>query len=164
MVPVISFVGRHNSGKTTFLSTVINELAKDGIKVAVVKHASTHLDIPLENDSEKLFNAGAALVYASSPDISIQYKREMEKSLEEIYTNISDDIDILITEGYKHEPHYKIEVMRKEISDISMDLENTLALVTDFSVATKIPVFNFDQGFDMAKFIKEKLNIDSSNI
>lgn len=38
MIPVISFVGRSNSGKTTYLIKLISELKKRGYKVAVIKH------------------------------------------------------------------------------------------------------------------------------
>ena len=38
-VPIVCFVGKSNSGKTTFIERVIPELVRAGYKIATVKHA-----------------------------------------------------------------------------------------------------------------------------
>ena len=39
MIPVISFIGRSGSGKTSLLEKVVAELKKRCVKVAVIKHS-----------------------------------------------------------------------------------------------------------------------------
>ena len=75
ILPTISFVGRHNSGKTTILTRVINRLTAAGYKVALIKHTHHDLDIGGNKDSELMLKAGAEFVLASSPQLSIQYQR-----------------------------------------------------------------------------------------
>ncbi len=36
--PAVSFVGRHNSGKTTLLEKVIAELVSRGLNIGTIKH------------------------------------------------------------------------------------------------------------------------------
>ena len=47
-VPIVSFVGRSNSGKTTLIERVIPELVRAGYKVATVKHAGHGFDLDTE--------------------------------------------------------------------------------------------------------------------
>lgn len=75
MVPVIAFVGRHNSGKTTLLCRIIGRLQERRIECAVIKH-SHHLLTPDSYDSGKLYAAGAKQVYLSTPQETLIYLRE----------------------------------------------------------------------------------------
>ena len=66
MPPIISIVGKSNSGKTTFLEKVVRELKRRGYRVAVVKH-STH-DIKIDQpgkDTWRLAQAGSDVVVFS---------------------------------------------------------------------------------------------------
>lgn len=151
MIPVVSFVGRHNAGKTTLLVNIIEKLSQKGIKVAVIKHASHVLDIG-KHDSDRLFNAGASTVYASSPEMTILYRRHKEKGLDEIISELSGG-DLLITEGYKKESHPKIEVLRKEIDTEKMKLDNVIARVADFAIDDSLPRFDFGQIEEISDFL-----------
>ncbi len=158
MIPVVSFVGRHNAGKTTLLVNIIEKLSQKGIKVAVIKHASHVLDIRTEHDSDRLFNAGASTVYASSPGTTVVYRRHREKGLEEIISEISG-VDLLITEGYKKESYPKIEVLRKEIDTETMKLDNVIARVADFAIDDSLPLFDFGQIEEISDFLSRSLGL-----
>jgi molybdopterin-guanine dinucleotide biosynthesis protein B len=153
VAPIISFVGKHNSGKTTLLTGIISILEQRGIRTAIIKHASSGMDLSGFRDSDRLFTAGASKVYASSPGVSLFYRREENISLQKIYKEISDDVDLVITEGFKKEPFPKIEVLRKEISTSTLNIENVLARVTDFSLDSSLPCFTFDQQEEIVDFI-----------
>lgn len=158
MKPVISFVGKHNAGKTTFLSAVVRELTDLGVCVAVIKHSSSNLTISADTDSDKLFNAGAGQVGVISPDASIIYRRyKNEPQLSTVIENLSEEADLIITEGYKKEPFPKIEVMRQAISQESFKLNNTIAMVADFDIDTDIEKFSFQQTSEAAQFIIRNL-------
>lgn len=153
MAPIISFVGKHNSGKTTLLAGIVSILEQQGIKTAVVKHASSGLDLTGERDSDRLFQAGATQVYAASPGLSLLYRRENDVKLETIYHQIGDDVDLVISEGFKTEAFPKIEVLRKEISTSILNIDNVVARVADFPLEGSIPCFNFNQQKEIASFI-----------
>ena len=156
MAAIISFVGKHNSGKTTFLIGIINKLQQRGIKTAVVKHAHKGLDLPGSFDSDRLFAAGASIVYASSPEFSLIYRRNQEEwSIEQIYAQIAGDVDLVITEGFKGKDFPKIEVLRREISTSTLEITNVLARVTDFTLEESVPTFSFEQQEEITAFILE---------
>lgn len=160
MIPVISFIGRHNSGKTTVLTGVIDCLSAAGYRVAVVKHAHHGLDIEPLKDSERFLKAGANFVLASSPGLSMQYRRQAnELDFSQIMEQVPTDIDLVIVEGYKQENLPKIEVLRSEIDTKAMLLPQTLALVSDFIIATDIPVFDSHNIEDITRFILREMGI-----
>jgi len=117
----------------------------------VIKHASHYVSIEPAGDSEKLFLAGADVVYVASPEISIKYEHRPELSLNSIYEQVAEGMDLIITEGFKRESAMKIEVMRREISTRPLEVENVIARVTDFPIDGDIPTF--DQAEQIAQFI-----------
>ena len=142
MTPLISLVGRHNSGKTTVLIALLHELKKRNLRAAVIKHSHGYFSFNGENDSDRLFNTGVEAVYAVSPDITLRYRRQMEVGLTEYLTEfVEDDLDLILLEGYKQESLPKIEILRQEIDCISMGLEGTLAIVSDFELTTDLVRF-----------------------
>ena len=60
MTAVISFIGHHNSGKTTIITQVITSLLERGFRVGAVKHAPQLDDLDsADTDSARLRDAGA---------------------------------------------------------------------------------------------------------
>lgn len=159
MKPIISFTGRHNSGKTTILKGVIGYLSAAGLKVALIKHSHHGFDIQPVKDAEILFNAGADFVIATSPGVSLQYERHAEKSLAEVLAAVPESMDLIIVEGFKNEALDKIEILRQEIDPEPMLLPQTIALVADISLSAELPVFTHDQIREIAEFILHKTGV-----
>lgn len=160
MIPAISFVGHHNSGKTTLLVKVIRHLSSWHIRTAVIKHSQHGFDLPVEKDSERLFEAGSGLVYASSPRMSLRYRREdKERDLSDIYAEVSGEVDLVITEGYKTGPYPKIEVVRQATGDILPNLPNLIARVSDQPIDDAITCFGFNQDMEIARFIVDRFKL-----
>jgi len=160
LVPVISFVGHHNSGKTTLLVKVIHNLTLWNIRTAVIKHSQHGFHVPEEKDSERLFHAGAGLVYASSPNMSLLYRREdNERDLKDIYDEVKAYADLVITEGYKTGPYPKIEVVRQATGGIIADLPNLIARVSDCQIDDQFPCFGFDEDVAIARFVAQRLGL-----
>jgi len=134
-VPIVSIVGKGDSGKTTFLEKLIRELSSRGAHVATVKHHVHDYDIDVPGkDSWRHARAGAMTTMVSSPDkFSLIQKMDKEHSLEELARIASDSgADILLTEGYKIEAANRIEVSRRGRSEAIISLpEELIALVTD---------------------------------
>ncbi len=154
MVPIISFVGRHNAGKTTVLGKLITLLTQEGFKIAYIKHVHHNLDIFPGQDSELALQAGADYVVASSPRLQVQYRRYSEEpSLEELIAAVPADIDLVIVEGFKKEPLPKVEVVRQAIDPVPMLLPRTLALVSDFPLQSELPLIPADDTEALARFV-----------
>jgi molybdopterin-guanine dinucleotide biosynthesis protein MobB len=116
MIPIVSFVGRSNVGKTTFLEKVISEMSRRGWRIAVIKHDAHSFEIDHEGkDSWRHKHAGAIMTVISSPSkLALVVDTDHDHSLDEIREKHIRNADIIITEGYKREHHPKIEVFRKE--------------------------------------------------
>lgn len=158
MLPIISIVGKSNSGKTTFLEKLIPELKNMGYKVGVVKHSHHQIEIDKEGkDSWRHQQAGADSVAIVSPArFAVVKQTEVEISLDDLQVFFSD-MDIIITEGYKNAEKAKIEIYRKEIHDKSLSETNDtiIALVTDTEINTKLPVFSSKNYKEVAVFIEK---------
>lgn len=112
--PAIAFVGRHNSGKTTLVVKIIEELAKRGIDVGSIKHHSHNdfeIDIP-GKDSYRHREAGATETVIASPTKLARVKTlQHELECSEIVRSMNGH-DIIIVEGYRKSGLPTIEIMR----------------------------------------------------
>jgi len=139
MIPIVSIVGKSNSGKTTFIEKIIPVLNKRGYKIGVVKHDVHGFEIDHEGkDSYRLKRAGAKVVIISSPNkIAIVKDVDHDHSLSEIKDLFEQEVDIIISEGYKKDIQPKIEVFRKEVHRGLMcnkEDDNLIAVVSNNSV------------------------------
>lgn len=157
MIPVISVVGYANSGKTTVLIEIINELKRRGYRVATIKHHGGDFDIDHEGkDTYRHMQAGAVTTVLSSPKkFAIVSKVEKEKTLDELVEYITD-VDIIITEGYKKENKPKIEVFRlANNKDRVKGIEDGLiAVISDVEITDKVPAFTFKDIKGISDFIE----------
>lgn len=161
-VPIVSVVGKGDSGKTTFLEKLIAELAGRGVKVATVKHHVHDYDIDVEGkDSWRHARAGAMTTMVSSPD-KFALIREVhdELPLTAIARIAADSgADLLITEGYKIEGVNRIEVSRLARSDsLVCDPEELMAVVTDnpaiaAACTDDVPAFTLEDATGVAELI-----------
>lgn len=162
MIPVISVVGKSDSGKTTLLEKIIPELKARGYRVATVKH-DVHgfsLDIP-GKDTWRHSEAGADVVVISSPQkLAVIEKVAEERTLDDIVNRLGN-VDIIITEGYKRQNRPKLEVFRAEKYDQPLcQLEDNLfAIATDrpdFPDFPQVPVFHWDNAQAIVDLIEER--------
>lgn len=157
MIPVISVVGYANSGKTTVLVKIIEELKNRGYKVATIKHHGGDFEIDHEGkDTYRHMKAGAHTTVLASPNkFAIVSNMEKEKTLDELISLITD-VDIIITEGYKSEDKPKIEVFRKANDKPRVKgIEDTIvAVISDDEITTRVPCFSFNDIKNIVSFIE----------
>src|SRR5260370_8111327 len=112
---VIGLAGWSGAGKTTLLTRVIPYLAERGLRVSVIKHAHHAFDVDVPGkDSWRHREAGAAEVLVSSTKrwaLMHELRGAGEPRLPELLAKMSR-VDLVVVEGYKSEPHRKIEVHR----------------------------------------------------
>ena len=159
MAPIISIVGRSDSGKTTFLEKLIPELTRKGYRVATVKHDTHGFEVDREGkDSWRHAKAGAHAVVISSPQkLALIQKVEADLSLDEI-SLLMPEVDLILTEGYKREGKPKIEIYRRQVhpEPLCSLKDNLIALVTDDDVPTEVPRFSLEDAAGVAGYLEEK--------
>ena len=163
--PVMSFVGRSNSGKTTFLEKLIPVLKERGVRVATIKHDVHDFEIDREGkDTYRHKQAGARITMIASPKkLALVEDLDSELPLEAIVTRYVQNVDLVITEGYKKEQMPKIEVytFREDVPPLALDDPNLLAIVADVPLDAHVPVFSRDIPAPVADFIVEKFGLKS---
>ena len=158
-VPIIYFVGRSNSGKTTLIERVIPQLVQAGYKVATVKHAGHGFDLDTEGkDSWRHKRAGASSVMVLSKGSMAMFADVSDQmNVEEVRDRFLDDTyDLIIAEGWKHENYPKIVIIREQIGEISVSTEGLLAVVSDKPVDLAVPLFGLDDVVGVAALIMRR--------
>ena len=112
--PAISFVGRHNSGKTTLIERVIAELVSRGHDVGSIKHHH-HKNFEIDHPGKDSFRhraAGASETVIASPTLLARIKTlDEELECSEIVRSMPGH-DIVVVEGYRKSGLPSIEIMR----------------------------------------------------
>src|SRR5215468_11566308 len=112
---VIGLAGWSGAGKTTLVTRVLPHLKARGLRVSVIKHAHHDFDVDVPGkDSWRHREAGAEEVLVSSGRrwaLMHELRGAREPRLPELLAKMSR-VDLVIVEGYKSEPHRKIEVHR----------------------------------------------------
>src|SRR5262249_46747352 len=109
---VIGLAGWSGAGKTTLLTRVLPLFRAQGLRVSVIKHAHHKFDIDVPGkDSWRQREAGGEEVLVSSTTrgaLMHELRGEDEPRLPELLQKMTR-VDLVVVEGYKSEPHRKIE-------------------------------------------------------
>jgi len=115
---IIGLAGWQGSGKTTLLAKVIPRLVARGRTVSTVKHAHDGFDIDQPGkDSHTHRMAGATEVLIGSARrfaLMHELRGAPELPLRALLARLAP-VDLVIVEGYKREPHPKLEVHRASV-------------------------------------------------
>jgi len=161
MIPIVSIVGKSNSGKTTLIEKLIVELTRRGFRVATVKHNRHGFDIDHEGkDSWRHKHAGAVATVVASPGrVALIEDTPGDYNLAEIRERYIKDADIILAEGFKINPHPKIEIYRTELKRelLCGPEDNLIALAGDRPLLTaEVPCFDRDDAAGLADLIVER--------
>jgi len=155
--PVICVVGRSKVGKTTLLEKLIPELKGRGYRVATIKrHAHPGFDIDYPGkDTWRHAQAGSDHVIIAAPDKVASIRRvAREPALDELVAAIND-VDLILTEGYKRSSRPKIEILRAaHHSSPLCTPSELLALVSDFLLPFDVPCFGLDDAAGVVDLIE----------
>ena len=158
MPQMISIVGRSQSGKTTLIEKLIPALKRRGYKIGTIKHSHHIFDFDKTGkDSWRHKDAGAETVIIASPGKIAMVKNDYLGSLDGLQ-RFFDDLDLIITEGYKKEDKPKIEVVRAaRHADVLLENDKHLvAVVSDVELQLNVPVFDLEDVDRLADFIEKK--------
>jgi molybdopterin-guanine dinucleotide biosynthesis protein B len=148
MIPIVSIVGKSNSGKTTLIEKIIPELTRRGYRVATIKHDVHGFEIDKKGkDSWRHRKAGADAVILSSPkQIALIRAVDRDLTIAELRDRFIDDVDIIITEGFKKDIQPKIEVFRKEMHRelLTSKDDKAVAVVSNQTFDIPVPCLDLD--------------------
>lgn len=148
MIPIVSIVGKSDSGKTTLIEKMIGKLIERGYRVATIKHNLHGFDIDHEGkDSWRHKKAGARLTLLASPGrVAVIEDTGADLGIGELRDRYIDNVDIILTEGFKGNPYPKIEVSRSVMARelLSSKDDNLIAVASDSPVETDVNLFDIN--------------------
>ena len=163
--PLLGFCAYSGTGKTTLLKLLIPVLNRNGLKIGLIKHAHHQFDIDQPGkDSYELRKAGACeIMVASAKRWALVHEspgKKEDPSLEELLPHLSlSELDLVLVEGFKHEPLAKIELHRPSLRKSLLYPNDSaiIALATDVPPGKKIqlPVLDLNNIDEIADYIKE---------
>jgi molybdopterin-guanine dinucleotide biosynthesis adapter protein len=160
LIPVISIVGRSNTGKTTLIENLIPEFTRRGYRVATIKHSPGGFEIDRAvKDSWRHRKAGAyKTILISSTELALMEVFEHEYSVEELIDLYIKDADIVLLEGHKENPYPKIQVLRKDLEPLPLNGREALliASVGDERMDADVPHFRADEVQRLTDLIEER--------
>ncbi|MEK9281617.1 MULTISPECIES: molybdopterin-guanine dinucleotide biosynthesis protein B [unclassified Bradyrhizobium] len=146
---VIGLAGWSGAGKTTLLTRLIPHFNAQGLRVSVIKHAHHQFDVDVPGkDSWRHREAGAAEVLVSSANrwaLMHELRGAAEPRLPELLAKLSA-VDLVVVEGFKREPHRKIEVHRAANDKplLFPDDPGIVGIAADIAIETRLPTVHLD--------------------
>ena len=168
--PIVSFVARSGTGKTTYLEGVIPALGALGVRVMAVKHDVHRFEIDKEGkDTWRLRRAGARQVLiANAEQMALVATVDGEQPLLTLVERYARNVDLVITEGYRRSGMPKVLVQRQGARE-TMDLETAggaetrggevIAVVSDRTdqPTEGLPLFALSEPADLAHWLVDRL-------
>lgn len=162
--PLLAIAAYSGTGKTTLLKQLIPLLKQRQIRVGLIKHTHHDMDVDTPGkDSYELRKAGADQTLVASdrrwalmtetpeqPPLDLQYLASRFDSTK---------VDVILVEGFKHEPISKIILYREEVGRPLEDMldEFVIAVASDRSITEKNRLLDLNNPESIADFIVEWL-------
>ncbi|WP_337019380.1 molybdopterin-guanine dinucleotide biosynthesis protein MobB [Leclercia sp. AS011] len=166
MIPVLAIAAWSGTGKTTLLKAIIPALCARGVRPGLIKHTHHNMDVDTPGkDSYELRKAGAAqTLVASSQRWALMTETPDEEEIDLAYLISRMDhsrLDLVLVEGFKHEPVAKILLFRSDtghdINELTLD-EHVIAVASDEVFSLPVPVLDINNSEAIVDFILQWMN------
>ena len=161
MTTVFTVVRHSDSGKTTLVEKLLNELSGRGLRVATIKHAhhKVVLDTP-GKDSFRYKQAGAVMsMLVTSNELQLVADAVDRREPEQLAQRFLGEADLVLAEGFSHSQGAKIEVLRRENGKPPRCTveDGLIAIVTDMDeVYPQLPHFGLEDNAAIAQFMLDR--------
>jgi molybdopterin-guanine dinucleotide biosynthesis protein B len=161
---IFGFAGYSGSGKTTLIEQLIPLLTARHLKVSLIKHAHHTFDVDTPGkDSYRHRHAGCTEVLVTSPRrwvLMHELRGAAEPDLQMQIKQMSP-CDLVLVEGFKHDPIPKIEVYRAAVGEPLLHPHDTniVAVATDVTLDTTLPRLDLNRPQAVADFMLEYLGL-----
>ncbi|HHG8772738.1 TPA: molybdopterin-guanine dinucleotide biosynthesis protein MobB [Raoultella planticola] len=165
MIPVLAISAWSGSGKTTLLKKLIPALCAEGLRPGLIKHTHHNMDVDKPGkDSYELRKAGAAQTIVASSQrwaLMTETPDAEDPDLTWLVSRMdASKLDLVLVEGFKHEPVAKILLFRQEsghcVDDLAVD-EHVIAVASDTHVETSLPLLDLNNIPQITAFILQWL-------
>ena len=164
MVPIVTFIGWHDCGKTTLASKVVTHLKDSGYSVAVIKstkETGIAFDTP-GTDTYTHRQAGADAVLFVAPDQMVMLSDNSDESITSLAHRYFPHVDIVIGEGFKEARHVaKIEVFRNSEQLLRDRVSGVIAVASDKQISGDY-IFRLSESAEIASFIEKRFLQDKT--
>ena len=164
--PILCFVGRSNSGKTTLIERLIPELTRSGYRIATIKHAGHGFDLDTQGkDSWRNKRAGAdTVIVLSKGSLAMFADVPEELPVEEVRDRfLNGNIDLIIAEGWKSEEFPKVLIVREQLEEVNVSLDGLLAVASEKKMECPAPWFDRDDVAGLAKLIMQRFPLPTGS-
>ena len=156
---IFGLAGWSGAGKTNLMVRLLPELTGRGLSVSTMKHAHHAFDVDKPGkDSFEHRQAGASEVLVTSANrwvLMHELRGAPEAEMEALVARMTP-VDLLLIEGFKHHPHDKLEVFRREVGKplLCVSDPRIVAVASDGAVPeARVPVIDLDDTRAIADFI-----------
>ncbi len=165
MIPLLAVAAWSGTGKTTLLKKLIPALCARGVRPGLIKHTHHDMDVDTPGkDSYELRKAGAAQTLVASSQrwaLMTETPDETELDLGWLVSRMDETrLDLVLVEGFKHEPVPKILLWREDcghdVTELTID-EHVIAVASDVALTLKIPVLDLNDIEAVAAFVLQWL-------
>ncbi len=163
MIPLLTIAAWSGTGKTTLLKKLIPVLCASGIRPGLIKHTHHNMDVDKPGkDSYELRKAGAAQTLVASQQrwaLMTETPEEPELDLAYLVSRMdASTLDMVLVEGFKHEPVAKILLFREGCGyspeELTMD-EFVIAIASDVPLSVDIPLLDINDIQQIADFVTQ---------
>jgi molybdopterin-guanine dinucleotide biosynthesis protein B len=163
---ILQIVGYQNSGKTTVITNLLENIVKKEIRTGVIKHHGHNDDLSFHDsgkDTERHRNAGAIVTTITSANHTFLSSNEMIplKKAIEIYKIL--DVECLLIEGYKQIQYPRV-VLCKNIEDVTLinDSTNIIAVISEEAILKNdsIPFYLWKEEQTWLSFLLEYITTE----
>jgi len=161
--PLLGIAAYSGTGKTTLLKQLIPLLRQREIRVGLIKHTHHDMDVDTQGkDSYELRKAGADQTLVASDRrwaLMTETPEQLPLDLHYLASRFDrDKVDVILVEGFKHEPVSKIILYRENIGRPLEDMLDkfVIAVASDRPIAG-ITFLDLNQPEAIAAFIVEWL-------
>jgi len=163
--PIITIVGRSNSGKTTLVEKLVRELTCRGYRIATIKDSHKQPTFDAEGkDSARHAAAGSitTAIRTQTQIVIIHNKSNTEASLDELVRLLGEDADFIIAEGFKYANAPKIEVHRAGMTLLE-NPQGLIAVATDEKLDIKVPQFDINDFSGICDLLEKEFIIPNQH-
>ncbi|MFZ0134885.1 MAG: molybdopterin-guanine dinucleotide biosynthesis protein B [Desulfobacterales bacterium] len=161
MPVILSIVGKSGSGKTTLIEKLVAELKRRGLRIGTVKHSAHEIEMDKPGkDSWRHKQAGADTVMVVAPQTVAMIKSLASPKLEDL-EKYFEDVDLVLTEGFKSGGMPKIEVFRQAVhaQPLCGDDNRLIAFVTDSAIEPGVPTFGLNDIAQLADLVEGRCGV-----
>ena len=154
---IIRFSGPSNSGKTSWILQLIEQIAATGKRVGTIKHAHHTLETP-ERDGHHLGSIAPNITIGPNRTIIDWPHLDSKPTLTQVVEQMYSDFDVVVIEGWRE---YDLPTILTAVPPDNWTLPNTIIACTPNVPKTWRPQVNRWGLLDITKHILDTINGES---